>query len=542
MDGDLEQGRQAHARHAWTAAHELLSAADADTPLGAADLELLAETSDMLGRPDDGIHGLRRAFQARVDEGRPDRAFRCAYWLCTSLQFKGDHAQASAWLARTRRLADDNPDCPEQAYLLLLEGERTYRSGQVAEALGLASRALELSADSADPDLAASARMGLGMALVKNGDVAQGLAQLDEAMVAVTGRELSPRATGLIYCVVIGTCHELHDVDRCREWTSALAAWCEEQPDFTGAYRGLCRVHRVEILQLGGAWPLAIQEAELACRQLTDGYGEVVAGAAFYRLAELHRLRGEFADAERDYRSAARLGWDTQPGQALLRLAQGRCEVAVAAIRRALTEATDPLARWRLLPAAVEVLLAAGDVDAAATSGQELVELADEYDMAAMHATSAHAIGAVQLAQGDPQPALTTLRRAWRLWRDLAAPYEAGRARVLVALACRALGDEDSADMELDAARAVFGRLGAAPDVTAVDALGRDQTSDAAGLSRREIEVIRLVAAGKTNQAIAAELFLSEKTVARHLSNIFTKLGVGSRTAAAAYAFEHGMS
>jgi DNA-binding CsgD family transcriptional regulator len=322
----------------------------------------------------------------------------------------------------------------------------------------------------------------------------------------------------------------------------ALNAWCDARPQFVGAYSGVCRVHRSELLQLGGAWPDAVREAQLACELLTGGYGEVMAGMAFYQLGEVYRLRGEVADAAEAYRGASRYGWQTQPGLALLWLVQGRVDAAVAAIRRVLAETTDRLTRANLLPAYVEIMLAAEDVAAAHDGARELAEIAEVYRTPALHAHAAHARGAVHLADGSADSALPALRRAWRQWRDLDAPYEAARVRVLVGLACQALHDEDTAAMELDAARHVFAGLGAGPEVARVDALTRKRPpGDLAGLSPREIDVLRLVATGKTNSAIAAELFLSDKTVARHVSNIFAKLGVGSRTAAAAYAFEHGI-
>ena len=317
-----------------------------------------------------------------------------------------------------------------------------------------------------------------------------------------------------------------------------MADWCAAQPEFTGAYRGLCRVHRVVMLRLGGGWPSAEREARLACEQLTHGYGEVVAGGAFYQLAEVHRLRGEFADAEKAYLEAVRYGWDSQPGLALLRLAQGKPAAAAASVRRALAETTDVLHRSQLLPAAVEILLADSDLTGAAQATEELAAVADDFDTTALRAMAAQASGALRVAQGAAEHALTALRRAGQLWRELDVPYEVARTRVLIAQACRALGDEDSAAIEVDAAREAFQRLGAVPDAARLDDTA---TADTAGLSPRELEVVRLLAAGRTNQAIAAELFLSEKTVARHVSNIFGKLGVGSRTAAAAYAFEHGL-
>ncbi len=268
----------------------------------------------------------------------------------------------------------------------------------------------------------------------------------------------------------------------------------------------------------------------------------MMAGQAFYQLGDIHRLRGESASAEEAFQLAGEYGWETQPGLALLRLAQGKGDASVAAVRRALAETTDRLARSRLLPPYVEIMLATGDVDAAREGARELAEIAEVYDTDALQARSAHARGAVHLADASPEAALPALRHAWRLWRDLDAPYEAACARVLVGLACRDLHDEDTAAMELDAARQAFARLGAIPDLTRTDALMRKPSvRDVAGLSPREVEVLRLVAAGKTNQAIAAELFISDRTVARHVSNIFTKLAVGTRTAAAAYAFEHGI-
>jgi DNA-binding NarL/FixJ family response regulator len=537
---DLELGRHAYRRQEWAHAFALLTEADAAAPLTADDLDLAAEAADMAGRGDDAVRLLRRAYLAHAEAGEVGPALRTGYWLCKALAWGGEFAQAGAWLARARRLAEAEPDCAEYGYVLMLDAELQFRSGEYAGMLATARALVERAGGSRDPDLPAGAATTLGNALVVNRAIASGLAQLDEAMVAVTGGELSARATGQIYCIVIGTCQELHDVRRAREWSAALADWCEAQPEFTGAYRGLCRVHRVTILQQSGGWPSAVREARLACEQMTGGYGRVVAGAAFYQLAELHRLRGEFADAEQAYRDALRYGWDTQPGMAMLRLAQGKPDPAAAAIRRALAEATEPPRRARLLAAAVEIQVAAGDLIGAARAAVELSGIADELGTTALQAMSAHAAGAVRLAEGAADQALTSLRRAYGLWRDLDMPYEAARTRTLVALGCRALGDEDSAAMELDAARQVFVRLGAGPDAAGVDRLGRG-AGETCGLSPRELEVVRLVAAGRSNQAIAAELFLSEKTVARHVSNIFGKLGVGSRTAAAAYAFEHGL-
>ena len=538
--GSLDRGREAHRRQAWADAVTSFAEADAAQPLAAADLELAAEAADLAGRGDEAVQLLRRAYLAHAEAGAVGPALRCAYWLGKTLAWGGEFAQAGVWLARARRLAEAHPACPERAYLLLYDTEQLFRTGAYGDMLTAAQAVVRAADVGGDRDLATAATMMAGGALIANGRVGAGLAQLDEAMVAVTGGELSARATGMVYCVVISICQELHELRRAREWSAALAEWCAAQPEFTGAYRGLCRVHRVALLQLSGGWPSAVREAQLACRQLTAGYGEMVAGAAFYQLAELRRLRGELADAELAYREALRYGGDIQPGMALLWLVQGRTDAAAAAVRRARAEAADPPQRARLLPAAVEILVAAGDVIGATHAAEELATVAGQMGTTALEAMAAQAIGTVRLAEGVPDQALTGLRTACRLWHELDVPYEAARCRVLIAVACRTLGDEESADLELDAARRVFAELGAAPDVSRVDGLRR-ATVDAAGLSPRELEVVRLVAAGRTNHAIAAELFLSEKTVARHVSNIFAKLGVGSRTAAAAYAYEHGL-
>jgi ATP/maltotriose-dependent transcriptional regulator MalT len=368
-------------------------------------------------------------------------------------------------------------------------------------------------------------------------------------MLDISAGLTSSRVTAWIYCKTIQTCQQVYDVRRAREWTVALNAWCDTLPQFTGAYSGTCRIHRSELLQLTGAWPEAAQEAELACRQLTHGYGLIVTGGAFYQLAEIHRLRGEFDTAERAYHDASRYAWLVEPGAALLRLARGDIAAAAAAIRRALAEATDrplyrvpgrELTRSQLLPACAEIMLADGDLPAADAAAAELASIAEQYRTPALHARAALARGGVYLAEGEPERALPALRRAHRIWHDLEAPYEAARARVLVGRACRALHDDDAAALELAAARHVFTQLGAQPDVAAVDVLAGGRAR--CPLSPRESEVLRLIAAGRSNRSIAGELFLSEKTVHRHVSNILTKLGVGSRTAAAAYAYDHGLA
>jgi DNA-binding NarL/FixJ family response regulator len=358
-------------------------------------------------------------------------------------------------------------------------------------------------------------------------------------MVACTAGELSPHVVGEVYCAVVDACHETYDIRRAQEWTAALLRWTASQPEMSH-YRGSCRIHRAELLQLQGQWPEALDEAARACDGLAGPPAHRALGAAWYRLAELHRLRGEAIEAEETYRKGSRWGREPQPGLALLRLAQGRVEAAATAIRRIIAEATNPRSRAADLAAGVEILLAAGDRDAARTAAGELARLAEASQAPFLRALSDQATGAVLFADGDLAGAITALRRAARGWADLRAPYETAQVRAMLGLAHRTAGDEDTAGVELDAASHAFAALGAEPDRRRVEALLRPApAAEGSVLTPRELEVLRLVATGGTNRAIAERLRISEKTVARHLSNIFTKLDLSTRAAATAYAYQH---
>jgi DNA-binding CsgD family transcriptional regulator len=535
----LAQGRAQYERRAWAEAYRLLSLAErSGARLAGADLERLATAAYLTGRDDGYLDALDRAHRAHARAGDVLRAARCAFWLGLRLQFRGEAARASGWFGRAQRLLERKAaDSAERGYLLLAAVNRSIAAGDAAAALEAASRAAGIGERFAEPDLSALARHLQGRVLIQQGRLAEGLALLDEAMVAVTAGELSPLVTGLIYCSVIEGCQEVHALERAREWTSALARWCDEQPDLV-AFTGVCLVHRAEIMQLNGAWEAALEEARRAAERCLAAGNRQAAAAAYYQQAEVRRLRGEFAAAEEAYAAASQWGWEPQPGLALLRLAQGRIDAAAAAMRRVMSASTDRLQRLKLLPAHVEVMLAAGDIDAARAACGELERIAQAFDSGMLGAMAAQARGALELTAREPRAALAPLRRAAQAWQSIEAPYLAARTRVLLGLACRALGDEDGAKLELAAAQAAFAQLGAAPALARIEA-PHGTARRVHGLTARELQVLRLVAAGKTNKAIARELDLSERTVDRHLSNIFGKLDVASRAAATAYAYQH---
>lgn len=536
---DLQRGRAAHARRAWEEAYAALSLADGASPLGSADLERLAWSAGLTGRTRELLELLERLYNAHLEGGHDVKAARAAFWIGFRLFALHEPGRASGWIERSRRLvATAGEDCVEQGYLCLPAAQRSLAAGDWTVAGETAATAARIGDRFGDRDLTAFARNLQGRAQLRLGRVKEGLALIDEAMLAVTSGELTPIITGLVYCMAIAGCQQVYALDRAREWTSALAGWCDAQPQLS-TFTGACQVHRAEIRQLAGEWPEAVEEARRVSARSPRGAEPGDVGGAFYQLAEVLRLRGEWAAAEEAYGRASEAGREPQPGLALLRLAQGRRDAAASGIRRALGAASDSLQRARLLPASVEISLDAGRVDEARGACGELEEIAARFDTEVLAAMAAQARGAVLLAEGDADAALGPLRRAFAGWQQARVPYNAARVRVLMALTCRALGDRDGATLELDAARAVFERLGAAPELGRVESLGVEGTARPHRLTSRELEVLRLVAAGKTNKAMARQLFLSEKTVDRHVSNIFAKIHVSTRAAATAFAYEN---
>jgi DNA-binding NarL/FixJ family response regulator len=537
----LGRGREHYRQRAWADAYRMLTIADQTLQLSGEDLECLATSAYLVGRDDEYLSVLDRAYAAHLEAGASARAAGCAAWLSLRLLLRGETGHATGWLARTRRLLEgEKREGAAHGYVLLPLAQQQIDAGDWNTAYATAARAASIGERFGDRDLSVCAKHLQGRIRIGQGRAAEGLALLDAAMLAVVAGTLSPLVTGLVYCSAIAGCEQVYALGRVREWTGALARWCAEQPDMV-AFSGVCMVHRAGILQWLGAWTDAIDEARRASECCLRASNRRAAAAAFYRQAELHRLRGDLAAAEAAYRSASEGGWDPQPGLALLRVAQGRLAAALAASRRALEATCDALARTRLLPAHIEILLDAGEIQEAREACRELERIAQDVGTPVLGALSAQARGAIDLAAGDAAAALGALRSAWQVWEAVDAPYLRARVAESMAQACAALGDYDGHELQRAAARTVFEALGAAPDLARLDAPSRDESSGAHGLTRRELQVLRLVAAGKTNKAIAAELFLSGKTVDRHVSHILTKLDLPSRVAATAYAYRHQM-
>jgi len=537
----LERGREAYARRAWADACEALAAAAGEGELGAEDVARLAWASGLVGRDEGLFSGLARAYELYLAAGEPERAGECAFWLGTRLTHVGEVGRASGWLARTTQLvAELGAPTALSGYLLLPVANRHLSAQELDAAAAAASEAGKIALAFRDPNLEALAQSSLGRVRLRQGLVAQGLELLDLSMLTVASDAIRPHVAGIVYCAAIASSSRVFALDRAREWTALLARFCAAQPQLV-QFSGTCLVHCSEVHQASGEWREALLEAERACERVPKppAIDPGPLAHALYQRAELKRVSGDLAAAEELYRAANERGREPQPGLSLLRLAQGKGEAAASTLRRALAAARGAEARLGLLPATIEVLLATAELEEARPLIAELEAAAESYGMDVLRAMATHARGSLALAEGDAPAALAPLRSAFDIWQRLGAPYLAARVRVELARACQSLADCDGAELELAAARATFERLGAKHDL---ERLAGAPPENRGGLSPRELEVLRLVAAGKTNRAIAQALSLSEKTVDRHVSNIFVKLDVPSRAAATAYAYQHKLT
>lgn len=540
MTALVRSSHEAMIRRDWPTAYAGFTAARCQGALSADDVYALGDAAWWLGSFNEALACYEEAYALYLREDRPRPAALTAFGIGTLRYMRGDTALGSGWVSRALRILQKEPEGAEHAYLLIMDMELAFGEGNFEAALAKAKQLQDKGGHYADPNLVALGVLGEGRALMRQGKVREGIALLDEAMLAALSDRLAPEWAGNIYCQLMQACHELADLRRAREWTQATAHWCESL-SAAGPFLGICRVHRAQVFQIQGDWDEAEREAKRVSEELIE-FDLATVGEAHYQLGEIHRLRGDFADAEEAFRQAHQCGRDPQPGQALLQLAQRRARAAAATIQTALAaHAQDRLARARLCLAQVEIALAAADLKTARSAEAELRETAALYGSSGLEAAALQATGAVLIAEGRPETAIGTLQTAARHWQQLNAPYECAKSRVLLARAYEDLSDHDSAARERGAATEVFERLGATPDLReATNWHARPALPD--GLTEREAEVLALVASGRTNRQIAAELVISEKTVARHLANIFTKLGLASRTAAAAYAFTNGLA
>jgi ATP/maltotriose-dependent transcriptional regulator MalT len=535
----IERARGALAASAWADAYAGFTAAD-PAELTARDLEGFADAAWWLSKLPEALELRHKAYGAYVSAGDERGAAAVAARLAIEHFIRDEPSVGAGFLMRAQRHAEGLPEGPEAGFLAMVEATVARFQGDLDRALTLADRAIELGRRHAVSDLVAMAIHVRGQALVAAGRVREGVALLDEAMAAVVGGDLSPYFTGIIYCAVISACLELGDIGRAGEWTDAARAWCDTLAPGS-PFPPMCRVNRSELARLRGSW----SEAEAEAVRATDEMLAIepgIAGSAFSQLGEIRRRLGDLAGAEAAFERAQELGADPQPGLALLRLSQRRVGAARSALRLALEAEHHPPRRARLLSAQVEASIAGGAIEEARDAAEELQTIASSTHLPAFAAAAATAAGSVALADGDPARAIGALRSAAAAWRDLRLPYETAGARALLGRALLAGGDEDAARLELRAALADFERLGARPDVAATRSLLGGAPGLPGGLTAREVEVLRLVATGKTNRDIAVELVISEHTVARHLQNSFAKIGVSSRAAATAYAFEHGIA
>ena len=537
----LEQGRNAFRQQAWGDAFSFLTSANETEDLNADDLVLLAKAAYLTGKAADCKDFWARAHQKFLNQNNTERAIHSAFWIGLLLFFQGDHAQGSGWLARAGRIADEyKKDCAEEGFLLIPQGLQHLRKNDAESAYHVFHKAVETGNRFGNSDLMTLGRLGSGQALIHQNKIDKGTALFDEIMVAVISGEVSPIVAGIVYCAVIETCQKIYDLRRAIEWTDALSRWCDSQPDLI-PYRGQCLVRRAEIMQMHGEWPDAMKEIERAC-QLAPASNPPATGEAFYRQAELYRLKGKYSKAEKAYRQANECGRNPQPGLALLRLVQGKADAAKTAILQVEDEYQDKIKRSRILPAFIEIMLATNDTEAAQDVIKELFDIAEALEAPYLKAISSRAEGSILLATSNPGTALKKLRQSWSIFKEIRASYESAQTQVLIGLACRELGDDDTGEMELDTACKIFQKLGAIPDQQKVESLLKESLPNQShGLTTRELEVLRILATGKTNKDIAAELFISERTVDRHVSNILGKLDLASRAAATAYAYKHGL-
>jgi len=538
----ITKGQDAYRNQQWAEAYALLSAADQESALEPDVLFRMGVAAYLLGKDSECTHIWSQAHAEFLDREQKNRAVYCAFWLGMTLSSRGEKIRGSGWFARARRITEDIPeDCPEKGFLFLPKGLQYLAEDNGESAYTQFKQALTIGKQFDNAELVILGRLGCGQALISQNRISEGTALLDEVMISVEAGEVFPIAVGIVYCAVVTTCHLIYDYQRAQEWTSVLSHWCESQPEMI-PFRGECLVRRAEVLQWRGEWSQAIDEIGHACDILSDPFRQSTAGLAYYRKGELHRMRGEFSAAESAYQQASNLGKKPQPGLALLWLAQDKIEAAKKAIQLAIDARQDNTSRTKLLPACIEIMLAAGAIDQAQTAANDLFDISEAIEAPYLRAIAAREKGAVLLARKNSEEALSWLRKSWQILKDLDMPHETARTRILTGVAHQQLGDQDTAELEFESAKWLLKQIGAPFELPKIAALNQSTSSDELrGLSKRELQVLQLVASGKTNKSIASQLYISERTVDRHVSNILLKLDVASRTEATAFAYKHNL-
>lgn len=548
----VEDARALIEQRRWWDAYQMLSRLDSRSALGVQDLKELAVSAFLSGRGTESRHAWLRAYQIHLNGSDPRAAALCAMRIGFGQISTGELAEAtgclpasltscSAWVAHASSLLADGDEGVEHGYLLIpVAYEQIAITGDLDTAAADSARAVETARKFGDRDLLVLGLTIQGRAMVRSGSIENGVVHLDEAVMVVEAGEASPSIAGIALSSAIETAWEVFDLHRLGEWTGAFGRWCELQ-DGMVAFQSRSLTYQATFDGLQGQWDEALDAAAQACEDRIADSDPAAAASAYYRQGDLARLRGDLQEAELAFREASRRGLDPQPGLALLRLADGDVESAVTSIGRALGETSSPLRRAAMLPAHVEILLAAGNPTAASEGADELQETLNAYRTPFLEAAAHHARGAVLLAEGNPHAALGELRVAARVWAHLGLPYEEARTRCVIAECCRALGDDDSSSLELGIARGIFLALRAEPDLAKVDSLLATQPPSPHGLTKRELEVLRLLAQGMTNKEIAERLFVAMRTVDSHVSSILTKLGVSTRSAATAFAHRQNL-
>lgn len=465
----VEEGREAIKNHRWREGYELLSAADADTTLEPDDLELLAWSAYFTDQIAQVVPVLERAYAGYVASGNTVRAAIVAIQLAHEYSsIRLQRAVGSGWFSRAERLLENEPEGLAHGYLALESGLGALRAHDYATTRDLGETAERIGREHGDLALELRGRQRRAVALIHLGEVDEGRLLLNEVNAAAYGGTLGPYDTVVIYCNAIGTCRDVAAFDEASQWTERAELFCDEHA--IGAFPGVCRINRAEVMRYQGKLEDAERTATEAT-QLLATWAPWIAAAGYAEVGEVRLRLGDLAKAEEAFDQAEELGHEPEPGRSLVLLAREKPAVALASIRRALADDLPALAKARLLPAFVEIAVAAGAVDDAAAAAQELVATAGLYDTPALHAAAAVAAGSVSLARDDPEAAMRPLRQALRLWQDTNARYEAARTRVLLARAYSATGDADGAKHELGQAGSTFDQLGARVDAARVDAL-----------------------------------------------------------------------